>query len=250
MNVWKDLFIPAALLSLLAGCGGGSGGDRTAWIDEPQDQWPQIAMVNEIEYVDQYFPVAGCAFLLEAGGDTVAATAKHVLIYFKPDAMETVSFGDFLVSWVMHPKDNPGDSVLAGRLINRDPGERIAYGPSRNDWLLFEIESRSPRIEPLRFRERPLEEGEKVFIVGWRYTDLECPQVIYEGRVAGWEDGEVIISTEELADNTIPGLSGAPVIDSGGRLIGLMSQKAGKNERLAGIEYAREVLAGRTKPQP
>jgi S1-C subfamily serine protease len=68
--------------------------------------------------------------------------------------------------------------------------------------------------------------------------------VIYQGNVVSWLDGEVIISTEKLSDNTIPGLSGAPVIDSAGRLIGLMSQKAGKNERLAGIGYAREILQG------
>jgi len=238
----RVFFIPAVLLVLLAGCGGGSERDKAAWIEMDQDRWPQIAMVNEIEYVDQYFPVAGCAFLLDTGSDTVAATAKHVLIYFKSDSMETISFDDDLVRWIMHPKNSPGDSVAIGRMINEDPGERITYAPSRSDWLLFEIGERSPRIEPLRFRNRPMEKGERVFIVGWRYTDLDCPQVIYQGNVVGWGDGEVIISTEELADNTIPGLSGAPVIDSDGRLIGLMSQKAGKNERLAGIEYARDIL--------
>jgi len=244
MTVWKRC--PGWILSavLLAACGGGQQRDTAAWIDRPRDQWPQIALVNEIEYVDQYFPVAGCAFLLEAGGDTVAATAKHVLIYFKSDSMSAVSFEGDLVRWRMHPKNQPEDSVVAGRLINEDPGERIAYAPSRSDWLLFETGERSPRIEPLRFREQPLKEGERVYIVGWRYTDLDCPQVIYPGNVVSWGGGEVIISTEKLADNTIPGLSGAPVIDSAGRLIGLMSQKAGKNERLAGIEYAREILRG------
>jgi len=242
MTLHRGSFILAVLVVLLAACGGGSKTEKTAWIDQPQDRWPQIAMVNEIEYIDQYFPVAGCAFLLEAGGDTVAATAKHVLIYFKSNSMTTISFDNSLVRWNMHPKDSPGDSVVVGRLINQDSAERIEYAPSSNDWLLFQIEERSPRIEPLRFRNRPLEEGERIFIVGWRYTDLDRPQVIYRGQVVSWGDGEVIISTEELSDNTIPGLSGAPVIDSDGRLIGLMSQKAGKNERLAGIEYAIEML--------
>lgn len=242
MNVRKAWYRWILFAVLLTACGDGRESGRTDWIEKPQDQWPQIAMVNEIEYVDQYFPVAGCAFLLDTGSDTVAATAKHVLIYFKSDSMTAISFEDDLVRWIIHPKDNTGDSVVAGRLINEDPDERIAYGPSGDDWLLFEIEKRSPGIEPLRFREEPLQEGEEVFIVGWRYTDLDRPQVIYQGNVVSWGDGEVIISTETLADNTIPGLSGAPVIDSAGRLIGLMSQKAGKNERLAGIEYARKVL--------
>ena len=242
MAAGRVLLVTASLLVLLVACQGEPERDQAAWIERPEDQWPQIAMVNEIEYVDRYFPVAGCAFLLEAGGDTVAATAKHVLIYFKSDSMTTISFDSSLVRWVMHPKDNPADSVVAGRLINEDPGRRIAYSPSKSDWLLFEIERCSPAIEPLRFRDRPLEKGERVTIVGWRYTDLDCSQVIYRGNVVSWGNGEVIISTEKLSDNTIPGLSGAPVIDSAGRVIGLMSQKAGKNERLAGIEYARDIL--------
>jgi len=242
MDIRKPAINRIIFLILLVSCGGGPETTRTAWIDEPQDQWPRIAMVNEIEYIDQYFPVAGCSFLLEAGGDTVAATAKHVLIYFKSDSMRTTSFENTLVSWTMHPKDDPGDSVVTGRLINEDPAERIEYAPSRNDWLLFEIARTSPGMEPLQFREKPLVEGETVYIIGWRYTDLDCRQRVYRGKLAGWENGEVIISTEDLADNTIPGLSGAPVIDSDGRLIGLMSQKHGQMERLAGIEYAQEVL--------
>jgi hypothetical protein len=233
------------ILTGFFGCQGGDGGGRTSWIDEPQEDWPQIAMVNEINYVDQYHPVAGCAFLLDTGADTLAVTAKHVLIYFKSEAMDAVSFGNTLVSWTMHPKDNPADSVVAGRLINEDPTERIEYSHSATDWLLFEVAEMSPHIEPLKFREKPLVEGERVFIVGWRYSDVDRPQRIYEGNYVRSDDGTEIISTQELADNTIPGLSGAPVIDSDGRLIGLMSQKHGKFERLAGIEYAREILRTR-----
>jgi hypothetical protein len=142
MTVWKRCPGWILLPVLLTACGGGQQGDTAAWIDRPRDQWPQIAMVNEIEYVDQYFPVAGCAFLLETGGDTVAATAKHVLIYFKSDSMRAVSFDGDLVRWKMHPKNEPGEGVVAGRLINEDPGEQITYTRSRSDWLLFQIGER------------------------------------------------------------------------------------------------------------
>jgi hypothetical protein len=57
------------------------------------------------------------------------------------------------------------------------------------------------------------------------------------------EDGTVLISTEVLADNTMPGLSGAPVIDASGRVIGLMSQKAEKMERASGLDYPRGILS-------
>jgi len=57
------------------------------------------------------------------------------------------------------------------------------------------------------------------------------------------DKGSVLVSIEALKDNTIPGLSGAPVIDAKGYVIGLMSAKAGSLQRVAPVSYARDVLA-------
>jgi hypothetical protein len=56
------------------------------------------------------------------------------------------------------------------------------------------------------------------------------------------EKGSVIISTKLLSDNRMPGLSGSPVIDLHGRVIGIMSQKHGKLERLGSTEYPRNIV--------
>lgn len=213
------------------------------WIDKPQNEWPQITMINRIEYVDKTFPIAACSFLLDAGSVTLAVTAKHVLTYFKSESMTSVSFGDSLKSWVMYPKNNPADSVVIDGLINEDPGEPIdRVIPSDIDWLLFSIKSRSNNIQPLKFRTEPLQPQEKVYIIGWRYTDKDCPQVIYEGNFVETQDGSVIISTKTLQDNKMPGLSGAPVIDSHGCLVGIMSQKYGKMEKLGSIQYPKRII--------
>jgi hypothetical protein len=95
----------------------------------------------------------------------------------------------------------------------------------------------------LKFRTQPLESQEKVYIVGWRYSDKDCPQVIYEANYVETQDGAVIILTKILQDNKMPGLSGAPVIDSHGHLIGIMSQKYGKMERLGSIDYPKRIIA-------
>jgi hypothetical protein len=91
-------------------------------------------------------------------------------------------------------------------------------------------------------RTKPMIKGEPVYIVGWRYCDKNCSQVIYEGNFVKSEPGSHLISTKQLSDNTIPGLSGSPVIDSKGYVIGLMSQKAGKLERVASLDYPREII--------
>lgn len=212
------------------------------WIDRPHSQWPQITMINHIEYSDTTFPIAGCAFLLDTGDDTLAVTAKHILTFFKSIAMNSVSFKGTLMSWKMYPKNNPDDVVIVDGLINENPDEPIDTVPPSRDWLLFTVKESSPNIQPLQFRTKPFRKGEPVYIVGWRYTDRDCLQVIYEGNFVESREGSLLISTKKLADNTMPGLSGSPVIDSDGRLIGLMSRKAGVNEEPSSIAYPQEVL--------
>ena len=222
------------------------GRPQETWIDKPQKEWPQITMINQVEYVDKSFPIAACSFLLDTGKEIVAVTAKHVLTYFKSASMTSVSFGDRLKSWVMFPKNNPADTVEIGAIVNEDPAEPIdRLIPSNVDWPLFSIKRKPDHIQPLKFRVDPLQSQEKVFIIGWRYTDKDCPQVVYEGNYVESIDGAVIISTKLLSDNRTPGLSGSPVIDAQGRLIGIMSQKYGKMEKLGSIEYPKRILEAR-----
>lgn len=219
--------------------------DYGLWMQKPRSEWPQITMINRIDYTDKNYPIAGCGFLLDTGDEILAATAKHILIFFKSDSMETVSFNNTLKLWKMFPKDNPEDFVVVDSLINENPEEPLEHIPSEKDWLLFTIKERSHNIQPLKFRSGPLKEGETVYIIGWRYSDKDCPQVVYEGNFVKSEEGSFLITTRELADNTMPGLSGSPVIDSNGYLLGLMSQKADKMERPSSIDYPKDIIARR-----
>lgn len=240
----KGILLTVLLIAVVAAsftCSNQSRDDER-WTEKAQNEWPQISMINRIEYADTSFPVAGCSFLLDTGEDTVAVTAKHVLTYFKSKTMNSVSFGNALKSWKMFPKDNPDDVVVVGELINENTDESIDGVPAAQDWLLFSVREESANIVPLRFRDKAFEAGEKVYIVGWRYSDKDCTQRIYEGNYVGTDDGTVLISTKLLKHNTMPGLSGAPVIDSDGCVIGLMSQKYGELERLSSIDYPKEIL--------
>ncbi|MHC4305835.1 MAG: S1 family peptidase [Planctomycetota bacterium] len=217
-----------------------------SWMELPQEDWPKIAVVNQIDYTDGHHPVAGCGFLLEVGDEVLAATAKHVLTYFKSAEMDSVDFQGTLRSWKMFPKDRPSEVVVVGELINQDAEESLQRIACEKDWLVFTVERASKEIQPLRFRTAPLQPDEPVYVLGWRYTDVDCPQIVYEGEYVRSEKGSVQITVEKLIDNTIPGLSGAPVIDARGYLIGMMSRGSGRIQRLSPIEYPRELLKGRS----
>jgi hypothetical protein len=147
----------------------------------------------------------------------------------------------------MFPKDRPSDVVVLNALLNRDPKEPLEGIPCEKDWLLFTIRHRAEKIQPLRFRTTPLEKGEPVYVIGWRYTEKDCPQLVYEGLFVNFERGTILITAEKLVDNTVPGLSGAPVIDQQGYLVGMMSRGKGEFERLSPLDYPREFLKGRTE---
>jgi hypothetical protein len=211
----------------------------------PREDWPEIALINRIVYTDGDHPVAGCAFLLEVGDRVVAATAKHVLVYFRSSEMRSVDFRGTLKSWTMFPKDHPSDVVVVGGLINRDPDEPLQRIPCEKDWLLFRVERASNELQPLRFRTTPLQAGEPIYVVGWRFTDVDCPQVVYEGTYVRSEQGAVLITVEQLIDNTVPGLSGAPVLDGRGYLIGMMSRGKGRIQRASPIAYPQQLMEAR-----
>ncbi len=104
--------------------------------------------------------------------------------------------------------------------------------PSGKDRLVFTIRERSEKIQPLKVRSAPLRQGEPVHIIGWRYTEKEFPQIVYDGVYVRSEKDAVLITVKKLFNNAIPGVSGAPVIDGKGYLIGIMSRDNGKIQRL------------------
>src|SRR5687768_12927157 len=80
---------------------------KEAWMDRPQNQWPYIAMINNIQYKngDRYihssFPYAGTGFLVNIGTDTVAVTAKHILLVARNRKTNGVSVNKDLLYWSM-----------------------------------------------------------------------------------------------------------------------------------------------------
>ncbi len=86
-------------------------------------------MINQIDYTDKKHPTAACGFLLDTGDEILAAAAKHVLIYFRSEAMDSVSFKGTLETWRMFPKDAPEEPL--GRIPPAPPAAVHAAGERR-----------------------------------------------------------------------------------------------------------------------
>lgn len=220
----------------------------------PQEQWPQIAMVNEVwykngeRYVHPSFAYAATGFLIDVGWDTLAATVKHALWIAKTSSMTTVDINDDLQHWIMHPKGRLQDSVVIDRLLNNDPSELLQGAGSsitQRDWLVFSIRFVSPHIQPLQPRYTPLRAGEKLWYFGCPYDDPACSvQATEVIETAG--DRIVFRKPQGIA---LGGASGSPLVDADGHLVGILGgfavARSTGEEALYGIStrYLQKVLS-------
>lgn len=226
---------------------------QAEWIRKPKDQWPQIALINEVwyrngeRYVHPSFEYAASGFLIDTGKDTLAVTVKHVLWIAKAKGMKSVDFKGKLQRWIMHPKGNLKDSVVIDNLINTDSTEILEGSKStvtQRDWLVFTTKFVSPNIKPLRPRFTPVRVGERVTYFGCPYNDKTC--VTGESTVVAIE-GDRIIFTMPAGAN-VGGASGSAIVDENGLLVGILGgSSVNKNTNepaLYGIStrYLKKVL--------
>jgi len=221
------------------------------WISLPPAQWPNIALINEVQYKngDRYihpsFHYAGTGFLIDTGTDTLAATAKHILWIAKNKQSSGVSVNGYLQQWMMHPKGNTQDFALMDQLLNEDPAEKLEGAGSsitERDWIVFSVKQTSPQLYPLKPRYTPLQAGEKVYIISCPYNDSTTQ--IHEGVIVRKYGMDIFIDRDPKAN--MGGSSGSPVIDAKGYLIGIVSASTTDNEsgKTVVVAISTEYLAG------
>jgi len=225
---------------------------REPWISKPVDEWPQMALTNNIQYKngDRYilpsFTYAGTGFLINNGTDTLAVTAKHILLIARNKKTNAVSINKDLLLWSMKPKGNYTDSVVIDTLINEDTAEVVEGSKSsilERDMLVLSIKSASRNIYPIKPRFLQPRNGEKVYLIACAYADASFS--VNEGTVIGKYGFDIIINFDKPI---LPGASGSPVIDANGYLIGVFSSLTNDNRMSKDVavaistEYLKDVL--------
>src|SRR6476620_7647193 len=93
--------------------------------------------------------------LVNNGTDTIAVTAKHILLIARNKKTNSVSINNDLLLWSMKPKGNVTDSAVVNKLINDDTSEIIEGTQSsifERDMLVLSISKASKNIYPLKPR--------------------------------------------------------------------------------------------------
>jgi hypothetical protein len=184
-----------------------------------------ITLLNNIEFENSKFnqPKFSCGFLLKYQNDTFAVTAKHLLQIIHPPEMKTVLFDKTVKSWTMFRMDNKQETVVTYKLINENPAESLTdKSIYDNDFLIFSVKENHSTVKPLEPRTTALVPGEKLYVIGWTRTMEEGPQRVYEFEYYK-TIGHRILLKEQVVPPAFGGLSGAPVVDEQGLLVGLVS---------------------------
>ena len=170
----------------------------------------------------------GNGFLVRYQQDTFAITAKHILTLAKSENMKTVQLGKEIKMWQMHEKGTKKQAVTIDALLNAsatdslDWGFMAKQGADYADWLVFSIKENSTEVEPLVLRDSPLTADEPLFVNGWTFEDTTLIAPRYEYRYHGEFGANFTMMPLNTRENEF-GLSGSPVTDKNGQLVGIVS---------------------------
>ena len=186
-----------------------------------------LALLNKIDFIDSKYDQQkfSCAFLLKFKNDTFGVTAKHLLKFIKSDQMKGVSFENGIKKWSLYSLNKPSENVIVDKLLNENKEEpTLEKSTYEDDWLVFSIKENHSKTKALNIRETPLIKGEKLYVVGWTRKMDSGEQRVYE-----FEYNKTIGKRILLKDIVVPdqfgGLSGAPVVDENGNVVGIVSGK-------------------------
>lgn len=211
------------------------------WISLPSEEWPDISLVNDVQLYEKNkrYRNTGCAFLVDTGRDTLAVTAKHIYMVLQSVNLNTISFKDVIRKWSMYPKNRKSEKIVVDQLINEDTSEIINKNILQSDCLVFSIKNKSDQIKPLKIREGHIRKKENLYVIGWSENDVGKPR-IYKGKYVGSLGEKILIDMKEKTNEV--GLGGAPVIDSKGYLIGILSTNQGKLSKPSSVYCLKEVI--------
>jgi V8-like Glu-specific endopeptidase len=215
----KNLILFAFIAALLVGC---------STINKLKNR--PIGLINNVSFNKPSFnnPNAANGFLVQYKSKNYAITAKHILNLAKTDKMKFVDFEGELKQWKMHPKNDSSQYIILDKLLNTNKTDSLTWSymdnnwDNYNDWLVFSIKENKTKHKPLKFRTDLLKKEENLYVIGWSYKDSVGTQRVYEYKFDKVE-GNYYNLKQIKGPKSLGGLSGSPVVDKKGNVIGLVT---------------------------
>lgn len=210
-------FILPVILSVMCSCG-----SKTTISTK---KFSPISLINKVEFFDpQYdWDKIGCGFLLKYKTDTFVVTAQHILKFARTDSMKYLTIKGFVKKWSLHQLNKENERVIVDDLLNENKAQKIKPDYRfTEDWLVFSIKENNSKVQPVEMRETPLIKGEKLYIVGWTRHMTEGEQRTYEYKYYK-SKGSHFLMKDVIVPEKYGGLSGSPVLDENGLLVGIAS---------------------------
>lgn len=217
--------------------------EKEPWIEKPVSSWPDFALTNEISFVDTTFYDIANSFLVNTGFDTICVSCKHFFMVFQNHlGLNSIDLGTKFNYWNMYPKNHKEKTVSIKRLINKNSKEPIGqYNKIKDrDWILFELEEKNTQLYPLKIRYKPVKENEIVYAVGWgaNQKNNSNPTLI---KIQCYKNlGNYFYINP--SKNQPHGMSGSPVIDKNGFLVGIVSGQEGRLGIMGAVPYLTKMF--------
>jgi hypothetical protein len=211
---------------------------KESWIDKPVSSWPDFALTNEISFTDTTFYNIANSFLVDTGFDTIGVSCKHFFMVFENQlGLNSFDLGNKFKYWNMYPKNHKEKTVSIKRLINTNSKEQIGQFNTLKDrdWIIFELKDQNNQLYPLKIRYTPVKRNEIVYAVGWgvNQKDNSMPALIKMQCFKNLGNYFYI----KPSKNQPHGMSGSPVIDENGFLVGIVSGQEGNLGVMGAVIY-------------
>lgn len=213
---------------------------------------PLLSGVNDVQFRgadEQRF--LGSGFVLEHEGRLYGVTAKHVLLMRRNGPPASTDIQPLLARWTLRDPRG-GASLSFGRVLNGDAQEAVTPRVLERDILLFEL-SDAGGFTPLRLALAEPKPGDRLSAVGCSYArETSCAQDRFESRFLERKGANLLAEMDARLLRDGFGLSGAPVLNEAGELVGVVSNvmpDASGTPRFAPLDtaYLRELLRQQAK---
>ena len=162
---------------------------------------------------------------------------KPFMVFNNRLGINKIDLGSNFNYWNMYPKNHKKESVTIKRLINTNSQEKIGqYNTLKDrDWIIFELEEKNAELYPLKIRYTRVAKNEIVYALGWPTNQNDNKKPILRKIQIFKNLGNYFYIMP--SENQPHGMSGSPVIDKDGYLVGIVSGQEGNLGVIGGINY-------------